>query len=59
MEDGDKITLQNECDLLQDVDHPNIIKIIEVYDDNVKKKFYMVMELMTGGELFDRILDKE
>jgi calcium/calmodulin-dependent protein kinase I len=29
----------------------------EVYDE--KTKLYMVMELMTGGELFDRIVEKE
>ncbi|NDW60331.1 protein kinase, partial [Yangia sp. PrR004] len=29
----------------------------EVYDD--KTKLYIVLELMTGGELFDRIVEKE
>lgn len=29
----------------------------EVYDE--KSKFYMVLEMMTGGELFDRIVEKE
>ena len=29
----------------------------EVYDE--KAKFHMVLELMTGGELFDRIVEKE
>jgi calcium/calmodulin-dependent protein kinase I len=29
----------------------------EVYDE--KTKFHMVLELMTGGELFDRIVEKE
>ena len=39
------------------VDHPNIVKLYEVYDG--KNKFHMVLELMTGGELFDRIVDKD
>jgi len=42
---------------MNEIDHPNIIKIIEVYETT--KKFYMVMELMTGGELFERIVEKE
>jgi calcium-dependent protein kinase len=35
---------------MQTVDHPNIVKYFETYDD--KKFIYLVMELCTGGELF-------
>ena len=36
--------------------HPNIIKVIEFYEDDVY--FYIVTELCTGGELFDRIMEE-
>lgn len=39
------------------VSHPNIVNLYEIYDE--KKKFYMIMEPMTGGELFDRIVEKD
>ncbi|XP_043679481.1 calcium/calmodulin-dependent protein kinase type 1-like isoform X3 [Vespula pensylvanica] len=36
--------------------HPNIVQLLETYED--KLKVYLVMELVTGGELFDRIVEK-
>ena len=33
------------------------MKLVDVYDE--KKHFYLVLELMTGGELFERIVEKE
>ncbi|XP_068152009.1 calcium/calmodulin-dependent protein kinase type 1 isoform X1 [Drosophila tropicalis] len=36
--------------------HPNIVQLLETYED--KSKVYLVMELVTGGELFDRIVEK-
>ena len=45
----DKIGLQNEIDILKQVDHPNIVKLFDVYED--EKYFFLVMELMRGGEV--------
>jgi calcium-dependent protein kinase len=38
------------------MDHPNIIKLVDVYED--EKYLHLVTELCLGGELFDRIIAK-
>jgi len=45
----DKVGLQNEIDILKQVDHPNIVKLFDIYEDD--KYFFLVMELMMGGEV--------
>ena len=50
------VSLKEEVQVLRTVDHPNIIKLYEFYEES--DKFYMVTELMEGGELFDRIVKK-
>jgi len=57
LSEDDKLGLQNEIDILTHVDHPNIVKLFEVFED--VDSYSLVMELMTGGELFDTILEKE
>jgi calcium/calmodulin-dependent protein kinase I len=57
MAQEDLMALQMEVDILSQIDHPNVVKLFEVWEDKIK--FYMVMEIMTGGELFDRIVEKD
>eukprot|EP01066_Platyproteum_vivax_P007222 Platyproteum_vivax@DN2772_c0_g1_i2.p1 len=47
---------RNEVDHLKHLDHPNVIKLFEFYETD--RHFYMVLELCTGGELFDKIVDR-
>jgi len=46
---------KEEIRIMQMMDHPNIIKLYEAFEDKVK--VYLVMELCAGGELFDRIIE--
>jgi len=48
--------LKREIDIMKKVDHKNILKLHEIYEDDTK--VYIVMELINGSELFDRIVDK-
>ena len=43
-----------EVEILRKLDHPNIIKVYEFFQD--EKHFFIVTELCIGGELFDRIV---
>ena len=43
-----------EINILIKVDHPNIIKLYEVYEN--EDFFYLKMELCSGGELYNRII---
>lgn len=53
---GKEDSLENEIKVLRRLTHPNIVQLLETFED--KQKFYLIMELVTGGELFDRIVEK-
>mmetsp|Transcript_17591 Transcript_17591/g.19799 ORF Transcript_17591/g.19799 Transcript_17591/m.19799 type:complete len:134 (+) Transcript_17591:313-714(+) len=42
--------------IMKKLDHPNILRIYEVFQD--QKRYYLITELCTGGELFDEIAKK-
>lgn len=52
----DLTLMRRELDVLQSVDHPNIIRLYETYED--EKYLHIVSELCTGGELLDHLLKK-
>ena len=45
---------KSEINILKGLDHPNIIKLFETYED--KRNVYLVFEVCQGGELFERII---
>jgi calcium-dependent protein kinase len=49
----DKAKFISEVEILARLNHPNIIRIYEMFED--EKRYYVVSELCTGGELFDFI----
>jgi serine/threonine protein kinase len=52
-----KLTVNEETEVLKSFDHPNIIKIIEVIEDTTKVN--IVTELCKGGELFEKIISSK
>jgi len=51
---GEKKMMQTEIDILNQVHHDNVIELREMFETSTH--LYLVMELVTGGELFDRIV---
>ena len=55
----DKVTatfideLRNEIDILKAMDHPNIVKLHEVF--SYRKQIYLILELCDGGDLYTRL----
>ncbi|XP_063811401.1 calcium/calmodulin-dependent protein kinase type 1G [Pseudophryne corroboree] len=49
-------SLENEIAVLKKIKHDNIVTLEDVYESS--SHFYLVMQLVSGGELFDRILER-
>ena len=47
---------QKEIEILVKMDHPNIVKLYEVFES--ENSLYLILEECNGGELFDRIFKR-
>lgn len=56
MSADERKTVQDEKNIMLQISHPNVVRQIEFFE--TKKKLYLVMEILSGGELFDRIVEK-
>lgn len=52
----DEEALKEEISVLKELKHPHIIMLYDVFDE--PQYYYLVTEKMSGGELFDRIVQK-
>ena len=50
---ADLAKFKNEINILSKVDHPNIIRLYEIFEDD--RYISLIMELCQGGELFQKI----
>ncbi|XP_034392400.1 calcium/calmodulin-dependent protein kinase IGb [Cyclopterus lumpus] len=50
------LNLENEITVLRRIKHDNVVGMEDLYESQTH--FYLIMQLVSGGELFDRILDR-
>ncbi|XP_061591160.1 calcium/calmodulin-dependent protein kinase IGb [Cololabis saira] len=50
------INLENEITVMRRIKHDNIVGMEDFYESQTH--YYLIMQLVSGGELFDRILDR-
>ncbi|KRX05898.1 Protein kinase-like domain [Pseudocohnilembus persalinus] len=46
-----------EIELLKTLDHPNIVKVFEFFED--EEKYYIISEYIQGRDLFDEIMERD
>ncbi|XP_048348077.1 calcium/calmodulin-dependent protein kinase type 1B-like [Sphaerodactylus townsendi] len=53
---GKEAAVENEIAVLKKIQHENIVALEDIYESPTH--LYLAMQLVTGGELFDRIIER-
>ncbi|XP_022257870.1 myosin light chain kinase, smooth muscle-like, partial [Limulus polyphemus] len=54
----DRKDVEREVDIMRILQHPRLLQLYDAYDDE-KKQMCLVLELIEGGELFERVIDDD
>ncbi|XP_015119174.1 calcium/calmodulin-dependent protein kinase type II subunit gamma [Diachasma alloeum] len=53
----DRRDVEREVEIMRRLQHPRLIQLYDAIDND--KKFYVILELIEGGELFERVIDDD
>ncbi|CAF1677806.1 unnamed protein product, partial [Adineta ricciae] len=53
----DRIEALNEIDIMKSLQHPRLLQLYDAFE--TKGNFCLIMELINGGELFERVIDDD
>jgi len=56
LQKNDLVILESEVSIMRQIHHENIVKLYDVFDG--KDKMCLILDLLEGGELFDRIIEQ-
>ena len=56
LSEADDESLKQEVSILGKLNHPNITRLVDFFEED--QHYYVVLEYLDGGELFDRIVKK-
>ncbi|XP_022662812.1 myosin light chain kinase family member 4-like isoform X2 [Varroa jacobsoni] len=54
----DRVDVQREVEIMQKLQHPRLLQLYDAFDDGLKE-FVLILELIRGGELFERVIDDD
>ncbi|CAM1295998.1 Uncharacterised protein g1436 [Pycnogonum litorale] len=54
----DRKDVIRELEIMQDLQHPRLLQLYDAFDDRTQK-MCLVLELIEGGELFERVIDDD
>lgn len=55
--ENDRANVYNEIEVMNSLQHPRLLQLYEAYDCG--KEIVLIMELINGGELFERVIDDD
>lgn len=55
----EKADVESEVEIMKILQHPRLLQLYDAFDDVNKKEMCLILELIEGGELFERVIDDD
>lgn len=54
----DRADVEREVEIMRSLQHPRLLQLYDAFDDS-KKQMILILEIIEGGELFERVIDDD